>query len=228
MIITQKELPERHENDEYITPKPFIREVFEYLRQDIIDAYYERYPHELGALQWGGDDTLILDAGAGTGNWGNIFYDEFYGDLPLLRVHGVELQKMPRPENYSWWWDGTDFVEWAVGGKEKQYFMAIGNPPYKYAHEFLNGMFRLVDDDGLIVLLLRNSFMESRKRYNLYYRTPWMRPWKIIQSVRRISFYYDQTGDKSTNATAYSVFVWKVRRNITATKLEWLDWDYED
>lgn len=222
MIITQKDLPERHENDEYITPKPFIRAVYERLATDIVDGFLEGRPIDLLS----GDAVEVLDAGAGTGNWGNEFVKFFDWAIPDLNITGVELQDLPIPVGYDVWHNNTDFIEWSKKTK-MAYDLSVGNPPYKYAHAFLDGLFRVVRENGLIILLLRNSFMESRARYERYFSVPFKRPWRIIQSVRRISFYYDQTGVKSTNATAYSVFVWKVGKSVMNTKLEWLDWDYD-
>lgn len=214
MIITDKKLPERRKYDEYITPKPFIYSLYKYI-------YYE--------IDNLGVNCKVLDAGAGTGNWGNVFKETFSDRFKSLEITGVELQDLPKPDGYDRWLPNTNFINYPIdtGYSDTSYYdVSLGNPPYKYVHRFLDNMFELTGDAGLIILLLRNAFMESKIRYDKYFSNAYTRPYKIIQSVRRISFDYEITGSAKSNDTAYSVFMWRAKTETYETKFEWLNWDY--
>jgi len=224
MIITDKKLPKRRDHDEYPTPKPLIHAVYKHLFDEIKENIYD-------VRDFPNSKVNVLDAGAGTGNWGNLFYRIFYDELPPLEITGVEIQDKPRPEKYHRWFPSTDFGKYYDGKNYDElnyYHISVGNPPYKLAHDFLDNMFLGVKENGLIVLLLKTAFIESKVRYENYFSDPFRRPYKVIQSVRRVSFDYDINGSKGSNEVSYAIFVWRVGYGVRYTKLDWLDWDYEE
>lgn len=82
----------------------------------------------------------------------------------------VELRDVPieqRPP--CWWWTG-DFL--AVGIESQlnvNYAVAIGNPPYRFAREFIEQALRF---SKIVCFLLRLDFLGSRKRHEFWKRNP--------------------------------------------------------
>lgn len=91
----------------------------------------------------------------------------------------------------------TDFLTWKPNNTYKT---IIGNPPYSLAMEFITHCFEISDKNTDIIMLLRTSFLESKKRYNFWQQHPVNGLYVLSQ---RPSF----TG-KGTDATSYSFFVW--------------------
>lgn len=213
MIITQKDLPKRHKFDEYITPKPYIKAVIESFE---------------GALSWEltSGSCRVLDPGAGTGNWGSVLSDELPRSVDYdYEIHGVELQGMEKPAGYDLWYNDSDFITWQP---QYEYDIILGNPPFKYAEQFLDRAFELTSENGIILFLLRNQFSESKKRYTKYFSKSEKKPATISQSVRRIPWYYDQTGSKKTNDSAFAMYLWVKGEPISNTIFEWLDWEIDE
>jgi hypothetical protein len=65
----------------------------------------------------------ILDAGAGTGVWGQVAKELW----PTAHVTGVELQNLPHPAGYDLWYKCLDFREFQP---PHMYDLIIGNPPF--------------------------------------------------------------------------------------------------
>lgn len=82
----------------------------------------------------------------------------------------------------------------------KTYQTIIGNPPYSLAMEFIEKCFEISDEDTEIIMLLRTSFLESKKRHDFWQKHPVNGLYVLSQ---RPSF----TGH-GTDATSYAFFVW--------------------
>jgi len=100
--------------------------------------------------------------------------------------------------------DGVDFLK--TQGSEN-YDMVITNPPYKYAKEFVIKSLEHVRDGGLVVMLLRLSFLESAKRYHFFKDSGLL---EVHISSKRITM-YPANGNipKNSGTVAYAWFVWK-------------------
>lgn len=100
---------------------------------------------------------------------------------------------------------GIDFL------KEKNYtsFDIITNPPYHIAQEFLETALNIVREGGKVAMLLRLSFLEGRKRRELFDKYP---PKTVYVSSGR--FGCAKGGDftackDSKSAVAHAWFVWE-------------------
>ena len=86
-----------------------------------------------------------------------------------------------------------------------KYDIIIGNPPYSKAIEFVKKSLELLEENGILILLLRTAFLESRARYEFWQENPLSRLYTLS---KRPSF----TG-KGTDATSYSWFMWDKQTN---------------
>lgn len=91
-----------------------------------------------------------------------------------------------------------------------KYDVVIGNPPYSQAKEFVEKALTLTTEKGVVIMLLRTAFLESRARYEFWQNNP---PTGLYVLSRRPSF----TG-KGTDATSYAWFVWdkKTKEQVIA------------
>lgn len=90
-----------------------------------------------------------------------------------------------------------DFLKLKTGEK---FDYIIGNPPYSLAQEFIEKCFEIADDNTKIIMLLRTSFLESRKRHDFWQKHP-------VNGLYVLSKRPSFTG-AGTDATSYSWFVW--------------------
>jgi len=188
IIQSKKPLPARREHDYYPTPAPFAEA-------------------GLSLLPDGFAPRSILDPGAGAGVWGNVARARW----PKAMITGVELRDEPHPEAYNGWVN-MDFRLWMEAGIT--YDLVMGNPPYKYAEEFVRESLVRLTHRGWLVFMLRLAFLESRKRLRLWADSP---PVTVAVCANRPSF----TGDRKTNATAFAFFVWQ--QGYTGdTQLQWV------
>lgn len=86
----------------------------------------------------------------------------------------------------------------------------ITNPPYKYAMEFVEKALKIVGDGNKVAMLLKLTFLESKKRRKLFEKHP---PKVIYVSSSRL--HCAKNGDFETykkgvgDAIAYAWFVWE-------------------
>jgi hypothetical protein len=157
------ELPERHENDKYVTEKNLIRAALE-MQIDLQQVM----------------PFSILDIGAGDGRWGTIA-QEMTGAQYLA---GVEIEDVTPPTNYDYWYHG-DFLTWEP--EDWGFDLIVSNPPYFIAEEIIRKAWTMLNPGGSIVMLLRLSFMAGIKRYNGLWKEIW--PHMVAVCSRRPSFY---------------------------------------
>lgn len=93
----------------------------------------------------------------------------------------------------------------------RTYDIIIGNPPYKYAKEFIEKCLSISNNNTIIIMLLRTAFLESKSRYKFWQDNPLS---ELHVLSKRPSF----TG-KGTDATSYSWFIWDKRTNIQKIKI---------
>jgi|SRR3972149_971096 len=77
----------------------------------------------------------------------------------------------------------------------------ITNPPYSLALDFITKSLEIVKPGGLVIMLLRLSFLESKKRKEFHQYNP-------VDSIYVLSERPSFTGD-GTDACSYAWFVWR-------------------
>lgn len=193
IIQTDKKLRPRIAFDFYETPYELARETLKYL------------------FPTGGKKLNILDPGSGTGIWGRALKEI----APKTNLVGVEIQEI-KPIIYDQVYN-EDFLTWKTNGK---FDGVIGNPPYKFAEEFVRRSLDLLVDHGFIIFLLPLSFLESVKRgEGLFTEFP---PYDVMVSMRRVSF----SGNGKSDNTAYAIYTW-IKNTQPDTTLSWLNWNYD-
>lgn len=93
----------------------------------------------------------------------------------------------------------------------------ITNPPYNLAIEMLEHFLKITKKK--IALLLRLSFLESKKRYNFFQDNP---PKNVLVFSERLSLSPKGIQIKGGGTISYAWFVWdkEVKNNIT--ELKWI------
>lgn len=138
--------------------------------------------------------NFVLEPSAGNGNICKVF-KEFYPEKDLT---AVEL----REEEYNnlCQLNIDDVIINSYYNIRDKFNIIIGNPPYSEAQEFIEHSFKLLNENGILIFLLRTNFLESKKRFEFWKKYPLSRLYTLS---KRPSF----TG-KGTDATSYSWFIW--------------------
>ena len=147
----------------------------------------------------------VLEPSAGNGNICKVF-KEYYPDKDLT---AVEL----REEEYNnlCQLNIDDVIIDSFYNIRDKHDIIIGNPPYSEAQEFIEHSFELLNENGILIFLLRTNFLESKKRYEFWKKYPLS---KLYTLSKRPSF----TG-KGTDATSYSWFIWDKSSNVQEIKV---------
>ena len=142
----------------------------------------------------------VLEPSAGNGNVCKM-YKQYY---PKARITAIELD-----EGFSVPLQGVAdscyFGNFLTDFKFPKYDVIIGNPPFSLAQEFVEKSLTLLDDNGVLVFLLRTSFLESKKRHNFWQKNL---PSGLLVLSDRPSF----TG-KGTDAASYAWFIWEKNKD---------------
>lgn len=96
----------------------------------------------------------------------------------------------------------ADFLTLEKHKYPNQYDIIITNPPYSKAQEFVEKALELVNDTGVVIMLLRTAFLESQKRFEF-----WQKPENKLSALYTLSSRPSFIG-KGTDATSYSWFIW--------------------
>jgi len=200
VIITSKSMRPRERHDHYPTPSGLCRAALDLLPPNT-------------------DPAHTLDPGAGTGVWGAAVRER-WGKQPTIT--GVELQASPRPATYDYW-HCTQFFAYAAFALRQRLprpTLVVGNPPFRWAEEFIRLSLAMLEDGGHLLLLLRHNFLEGQERAQSLWAA--QGPISVDACARRPSF----TGNRKTDATAYSIFVWQKGTYPRRYSGGWLRWDY--
>jgi SAM-dependent methyltransferase len=194
----KEELPERRKNDFYPTPFAHARRA--------LDLWPRNF-----------EPKKILDPGSGDGVWGRAAWDKWPNGKT---VTGYEIrQEAVWPKGYGAWFH-RDFLTTNLTHLHNYFDLVMGNPPYRYAEEFVRKSIELLKPKGHLIFMLRLAFLESQKRLELWDDHPLK---EVAVCANRPSF----TGDGKTNATAFAFYHW-VKGYRGVTKLSWAysDKDY--
>jgi len=173
-------LPERRTHDHYPTEPTLITAALSTALE-----YMPMQPAE------------ILEPGAGDGRWGA----EAARLTGATRITGVEIRNEIRPDAFTSWYPGQDFLTWTYYQKNP-FDMVVGNPPFKYAEGFVRHGWELLAPGGIMVYLLKIGFMASVGRYESLWNEIY--PANVFVCSTRPSFYNGSTGGDE-----YAVFLWK-------------------
>lgn len=166
-------------------------------KRDRDDFYPTPYGVALDALNYiPGEPQCILDPGAGTGVWGRAAREHF----PRATITGVDVRPIPKARGYHFWFTGDYLL---MDGSAPAFDLVVGNPPYKYAEQFVRQSWKLLEPGGYLVFLLRLNFLEGQGRRFGIWRTHPLK--ECVVCSKRVSF----SGDGKTNATAYGYFIWQ-------------------
>lgn len=198
IIQTTKQLPPRAEHDHYPTPRYTVESAF-----DLLLRHDPDFP-----------GLFIADAGCGNGIWGEVARERW----PLAWIDGIDVREVPKHETYQGWWTG-DFLQLPDVGYPDYWIvkshLVMGNPPYRFAEEFVRKALEFTYHGGYVLFLMRLAFLESqRRRDGLFKEFP---PRFVGVCSKRPSF----TGDGRTNATSFAIFLWQKGYSGLPT-LEWL------
>ena len=137
----------------------------------------------------------ILDPGAGNGNISTVIKKMYrWKNVTALEIREEEREKLKTFCNNV---IIDNFLE--ISNLEK-YDIIIGNPPYSLAREFVEKSLELLSENGILVFLLRTSFLESKSRYEFWQKNPLS---ELYVLSKRPSF----TG-KGTDSASYAWFIW--------------------
>lgn len=207
VVKTNKEMRPRDFRDFYETPIGLIRAALPLL---------ERWNSGLSKRKL----LRVLDPGSGRGRWGA----EVRRLYPKAEIVGVDCNfKEPDDSQYDLWVDGS-FLDRSVYDQlgPASFDLVVGNPPYKFAEEFVRRAIEMLKPGGLMVLLLRLEFEASQGRgEGLHREFPFCAKYTLS---RRVSFSYDG----KTDSYDYAMFVWDTSWPLPVGEYKggWLDWDY--
>ena len=95
----------------------------------------------------------------------------------------------------------------------------VTNPPYKYAQECVEKAIELLDDDGICIMFLKTTFLESKSRIELFKKHKLRYIW---QYVDRQGCGKNTTIFKNGGAAAYAMFIWDKSYN-GLPELDWIE-----
>lgn len=181
-------------------------------KHDVYETPYHVAYSALQYLKWYNLETIV-DLGAGNGVWGEAFYKL---NQHRYKMIGVDIRDIEIPNYYTEWWPKFDILNHKYP-LEYNVDAVIGNPPFKFAEEFVR--FALALEPKVVLFLLPLSFLESKKRgQGLFKEYP---PARVWTSMPRISFF--QTEKSKTGSDAYALFLWDKNHKLE-TILDW--WDH--
>jgi hypothetical protein len=200
----------RRDNDFYPTPYGLCR--------DALSLLPETFTPE-----------IVLDPGCGEGRWGLTCKKRY----PSSQIAGFDLSKEHIKVSGNYFvFEFGDYVrplpflrkhfDAFPGLKELNINLVMGNPPYKYAEEFIRNSLTHLANNGYLLFLLRLDFLASEdRRKDLWKEFP---PKSIHICSRRPSF--NTPKDRKTDGNSYAIYLWQKGMKWDTT-LNWLEWNYD-
>lgn len=168
---------ERVANDFYATAIPVIKDLLDHIDLN----------------NYGGG---ILEPSAGNGNFLDVINNTYNNkNITAIEIREEEFEGLQQKSNKV---IIGDFLDDEI--ITDKFDVIIGNPPYNKAKEFVEKSLSLLNDEGVLIFLLRTAFLESKSRYDFWQENPLS---KLYTLSKRPSF----VGNK-TDATSYSWFIW--------------------
>jgi hypothetical protein len=194
VYVPNQELPERAENDRYITPRLECEQAF---------AMLMKWQPLWCSLQPARSTTgqsrppYILDPGAGPGIWGTVARDIW----PEALIHGIEIQDQPRPRAYDRYDIGRFPGDHSVSG----YDLVVGNPPFDQANLFVEESLKRLRQGGWLMFLLPLRYCTGSRRRDGIFQTHPLFLYAVYS--RRISWRAD--GARKTPPRDHALFIWQ-------------------
>lgn len=181
-IYTDKKnsLPERHENDLYVT------------ELNLVAAALSNF---------GQPAKNVLDVGAGDGRWGIGASWLFSGSVSNVDLVDITPQErvFQAPAGVNVNYHVGDFLTWQA---PRKYELIVSNPPYFIAEEIVRKSWEMLEPGGVMMYLLRLSFLAGIGRFEGLFRD--IPLYKVGVCARRPSFY-----GGGTNGTDFGMFIWQ-------------------
>ena len=167
----------RIDQDVYFTPEKTTRN------------FLDNFPMDL-------NNKSILEPSAGNGSICKVIKEKY----PDAYIFANEIREEENESlgKYSDVIYNNDFLTMTKG---YNYDLIIGNPPFSLASEFLEQCFQISGENTVIAMLLRLSFLESKRRYNFWQKNPVSDLYILSE---RPSFI-----NGKTDSCAYCWFVWQ-------------------
>lgn len=159
----------------------------------------------------------VIDPGCGTGNWGRALYNK---DVHISGIDIADCRDHPNIQRYYHTCMMADYTNWDANGAK--FDIAVGNPPFNQAEQFVRKSMEIITDHGYIYFFLRLAFLEGRNRQiGLFKDFP---PKRVYVLTRRPSFFSTKAGRETTDTLAYAMFLWQRGWN-RKTELDWMYWE---
>ena len=149
----------------------------------------------------------VLEPSAGNGNIVKVLRNT-YKDINITSCE-IREEEYDNLSQYSNEVIIDDFLTRDFG--ERKFNVIIGNPPYSLAMEFVNKCLNLLEEDGVLIFLLRTAFLESKSRYEFWQENPLS---GLYTLSKRPSFI-----NGKTDACSYSWFVWRKQKTQQEIKI---------
>lgn len=151
----------------------------------------------------------ILEPSAGAGNVASAVRRRLpnkKNKLTLIELNHKFRRRLSAIDNNATLLCPQDYLAWETGRK---FDLIIGNPPYgsNIESEFVLKALTQLKYAGLLVFLLKLSFLESKKRYELIFENPKNQLTGLMALARRIPF--DTTKGTQTDKYSYAWCVWQ-------------------
>ncbi len=94
----------------------------------------------------------------------------------------------------------------------------LTNPPYKHAQEFIETALKRVPTGSKVIMLLRIQFLESKRRYEFFKKTP---PKLVYVHSSRIQIRLNNDPSINNSALCFAWFVWE-KGYQGRTEIRWI------
>lgn len=168
---------ERRPHDFYATPS------------DVIELFLQNFDLSLFGKE-------VLEPSAGNGNIitaVKVHYPD--KKITAVELRGEELENLEKVHS-----DTIIIDNFLSRNFNQKYDIIIGNPPFSDALGFVEKSLTLLKENGVLIFLLKTSFLESKARHQFWQDNPLT---GLYTLSKRPSF----TG-KGTDQASYSWFVW--------------------
>ena len=188
---------EREINDFYATPPVATKKLIEHLK--------EKYPKLI--------EHVIWEPACGKGHISEEFRKSGY---TVISTDLIE-------RGYGSCGEGYDFLKMEKNIHTDGNCSIVTNPPYKYAQEFVEKSMELLDDGQLCCMLLKLTFLEGKKRYQMFKKYP---PTEVLVFSERINCNhggnFTEKDQGIGGAVAYAWYIWIKGYKPNNPKLSWI------